>query len=110
MKRINRLPGGREFKSIFRGGRRVDSPFLSVRFITSKLSCARFGFVIPRAVSRRAVTRNKIRRRAREWIRRNDRLLSLPYDFAIFFKSGVVELGRKNFYEELRRIFEKIRT
>lgn len=106
MKRQHRLSLPQDFKSLFRKGKRVETPLLRVIILANSLSYARLALVAPRAIEKRAVLRNRLRRRTSEWIGRNA-VLDLPLDIAIFFKREAVGAPRKKLYEELRKIFGK---
>ena len=68
-------------------------------------SIPRLAFVVSRTVSKRAVIRNTIRRRAREWVRTRV-LSSLPsVDIVMIFSKGAAAAPRKELYAELERVF-----
>lgn len=92
-----------DFRSLFLRGRRIQSPFFHLVWQKNGLSCPRFAFVASKAVSKRAVVRNRLRRRAREWYRKRSELFNVPVDVAIIFKKEAVGATRTLFYEELER-------
>lgn len=106
MKRQHRLSLPQDFKSLFRRGKRIENPLLRVIVLANRLSYARLALVAPRAIEKRAVLRNRLRRRTSEWIRRNA-VLGLSLDIAIFFKREAVGAPRRKLYEELRKIFDR---
>ncbi len=67
----------------------------------------RFVFVTPRSLDKRSTVRNRLRRRAREWIRKNIPLTK-PNDTAIFFKKEAIAVSKNKFYEELAKIFTRL--
>lgn len=79
---------------------------MRVTVLANRLSHARLALVAPRAIEKRAVFRNRLRRRTSEWIRRNA-VLGLSLDIAIFFKREAAVAPRRKLYEELRKIFGK---
>ena len=104
MKRQYRLGLPQNFKILFRKGKRVENPLLRVTILANHLSHARIALITPRAIEKRAVLRNRLRRRTSEWIRRNA-VLGLSLDIAIFFKRDAIGAPRRKLYEELRKIF-----
>ena len=69
--RIYSLTDKDDFRQLFRSGQRLGSGFF--RLITRKNSIghSRFAFITPSSLDKRSTVRNRLRRRAREWIRKN---------------------------------------
>ena len=63
MKKINRLGRGIDMTALMRYGRRVSSPLFQLAVQSTPLPHPRFVFVVGRAVDKRAVIRNRLRRR-----------------------------------------------
>jgi ribonuclease P protein component len=105
MKGKHRLKSQADFLAILRKGFRTESPLFRLLYRPNGLSFARFAFVASRAVDKRAVTRNLLKRRVREWIRTHPEFVFKPYDAALFFKKEAASSPRKKFYEELEAIF-----
>lgn len=102
IKRRYRISGAEEIKLLFIKGRRIESPFFRIIFRENVFSHARFLFVTPKAIEKRAVVRNRIRRRTREWLYKSS-LLQRSLDIAFLFKKDAITSSRKFFYEELSR-------
>lgn len=79
-----------------------------VVYLPNKNARPRFAFIAPRSIDKRAVLRNLLRRRTREWVRGHLDGLQKPLDVAVIFKKEAVSATRKNFYEELARVFREI--
>lgn len=109
MKQTHRLRGQQEFKNLFRRGRRIESSSFHLMAGRRSAGHLRIGCVTSRAVDRRATVRNRLRRRAREWVMKQEELRSLPCDIAIVFKKSAPGTSRAKLYEELERAFQKIR-
>lgn len=107
MKRIYRLKSRHDFKSLFRRGRRHESPLFKMVYAKNDAGYGRFAFIAAKSVSSRAVKRNTLRRRAREWVRKQTGILKTPADIAIIFKKEADSASRKKFYEELEKLFKK---
>ncbi len=65
----NRLLKKKEFEGVFKKGENFKKGFLGLKFINNDLSYNRFGFVVSKKVSPRAVDRNKIKRKLRHLIK-----------------------------------------
>lgn len=110
MKKQFRLRDPRDFQAVFKGGRRKEGKMFRVVYLPNRKVYSRFAFIAPRSVDKRAVGRNTLRRRAREWVRGHLDELRKPLDVAVIFKKEASLAARKNFYEELARIFGEINT
>ena len=89
---------------VLRRGRRVENPLFRATFKENDLGWPRFAFIVSRAVAKRAVKRNLLRRRAREWVRKQLVFFKKSVDVAVFLKKEATEASRKKFYEELERL------
>ena len=108
MLRIHSLRGEQNFNIVFRRGRRLENPFFRIHYFFNKLPHVRLALVAPATTSKLAVVRNRLRRRAREWVRLNSVLTEPACDVVLVFKKNAVKMSKKDFYEELRRAFGKI--
>lgn len=67
----NRLKKKKDFENVFKRGKKIEEDFLCFRFIKTDLKSPRFGFVVGKSYSNKAVDRNKIKRRIRDVIKNN---------------------------------------
>jgi len=67
--RQNRLTKKKDFERVFKGGRGFSESFLYLKIIKNNLDASRFGFVISKKFSKKAVIRNKTKRRLSEIIK-----------------------------------------
>lgn len=103
MEKKHRLSGEKTFQTIFRTGRRVDTPFFSFVVRANSLSHVRFASIISKKTAKSAVLRNRIRRRIRGWVSEHPRLESIPLDLVVSVKKNAVDASRRKFYEELAK-------
>ncbi len=68
-KKENRLTKNKEFDNVWRAGRSSFDKILGVKAIQNNLSSNRFGILVGSKVSKKAVERNKIKRRIREAVK-----------------------------------------
>lgn len=68
---INRLKK-KEIDSVFREGKEAREKYLLLKVKRNKLNTFRLAFIISRKISKKAVVRNKIRRRLKEIVRKKD--------------------------------------
>lgn len=102
--RENRLKRKKDFKKVFQKGKSVKGNFLLLKKTENELGVSRFGFIVSSKVFKKAVERNKLKRRLRHIVR----------EFLPEIKEGVdgvfVALSSvkgKNF-EEIKKEVEKI--
>lgn len=72
LKRIYRFEGGKKIKQIQIKGRPISGNFVLVKFlIYNNLTTSKFAIVISKKISKKAVTRNKIKRQISHIISKN---------------------------------------
>ena len=108
MKKEQILRNSKDFSLLYQRGRRLNFSFFQIIFRKSLLPYPRFAFVTARAVDTRAVKRNLVRRRAREWLRKRALFSGMPLDILFIFKKGVTAIPRAQFYAEFERAVKKI--
>ena len=64
----NRLKKQKDFGRVFKKGRGAKEDFLYLKVVKNELESSRFGFVVSKEFSKKAVLRNKIRRRLAELV------------------------------------------
>ncbi len=62
----NRLTKKKDFDAVFKGGRSIKNGFLILKILKNQLKNSRFGFVVSKKVSNKAVVRNMVKRRLRK--------------------------------------------
>jgi ribonuclease P protein component len=97
--RSTRLTSARDFRRLFRSGRRLQSGPLRLVWLTEGVEGLRYATVAGRKVGN-AVVRNRVRRRLRELFRVRRHLFSTPAHLALVVGPGAGELPAK----ELRRL------
>jgi ribonuclease P protein component len=89
VERARRLRKGREFDSLYSKGTAIGGPLLVLRWLANGQEQTRWGFAAGKRLSKKAVERNRIRRRLREAAR------TLPvapaYDIVVIARKGTVE-------------------
>lgn len=108
MKRINRLGRGKGLDALMRYGRRFMSPLFHLRVRVNGQAHPRFVVVAARVVDKRAVVRNRLRRRAREYLRKNIAGIPAGRDIAVLIKKEAASASRHEFYENLRGLISRI--
>jgi len=87
----NRLKKRKDFERVLTKGEIKGNDLLVLKKIENGLQVSRFGFIVSRKISNKAVVRNKIKRRLREIVRvflKEKRIMS-GYDVVVFAKKGI---------------------
>ena len=103
----NRLKNDRDFQKIFKSGRFVSGPFITLKLAPNKLPVNRFAFVVGVKVSKRAVKRNLLRRRMREITRKLLPALRGNFDVVMMAKPEALKTDFQQLESELRRSLTK---
>ncbi len=85
----NRLREEKDFLNVLKRGRAKTSEFLSVKFIKNNLDFCRIGFLTGAKIFKKAVIRNKIKRRLREAIRKQLPVGVTGYDMVLIARKGI---------------------
>jgi ribonuclease P protein component len=100
-----RLTRKKDFEKISRKGKHFGGAFFILRTIENGLDYSRFGFVVSLKVSKKAVTRNKIRRQLHEMARVNFARIKNGFDALIIARP---EIKEKSYQEIERALFEAL--
>jgi len=94
--KINKLKKERDFGELFKKGRSFKNNFLILKIIQNNSQENHFGFIISKKVSKKAVLRNKIKRRLASIVRQNIKDIKKGVNVALIALPG---LEKKNFLE-----------
>lgn len=98
LKKINRIGQKKEFLEVKNKGKMFNSPLFGAIFLIGETEEVKFGFVISKKISKRAVDRNKIKRRMSEVLRKRlsdfkpgTRIIFLAKKNLLGIKTGEIE-------------------
>lgn len=100
----NRLKSKKDFEKVFKNGKGISDNFIYLKFITNNLKNSRFGFIVSTKFSKRATKRNKMKRWAREAIKKTLCGIKNGLDIVIIVRPG---LKAENF-QELKQRLQKL--
>jgi len=109
MQRINPLGKSQGAGTLMRSGRNLSNSLFRLVVRPSAFPDARFVFVAGRAVDKRAVVRNRLRRRAAEYIRTHLTEAPAHRDIAVIIKKEAATATRNVFYDALKQILARVR-
>lgn len=108
MKRITSLKRGKDFSLLFRRGKKIGSSLFTLFVLSSPLPYSRVAVVVAKSVEKKAVARNRLRRRINEWLRKYLNTGYSSFDIAFLIKKNSVSAKQSFLYEELERQTKKI--
>lgn len=106
---LARLKRASEIKNVWSGGRSFKEGSLLVRAVKNDLGYNRFGFIVSAKVSKRAVVRNKIRRRLSELVRKLPRPSGSGQDVIFFALPGLPEYDFKQIGLTANKLLDKLK-
>ena len=102
-----RLKKKSDFDIVFRKGQAITGRFIFLKIIKNQLDNSRFGFIVSLKVSKKAVIRNRIKRRLREIIKKKIKDIKTNYDIIILAKPEIISKDYKEIEKEIILIFKK---
>ena len=102
-----RLKLKKDFGNVFAGGSSCKQDFLVLKYLKNSQDSARFGFVISNKVSKKAVFRNKIRRKLKSIIKSNLENIKKGFDYIIIVSPRE---DYKDIEKQLINVFKKAKA
>lgn len=102
-----RLSKQKDFEKIFKAGQFINGQFIFLKNLKNKLEYSRFAFVVSSKISKKAVIRNKIKRRMRDIAQRCFQEIKPGYDIIITAKPGIDSVDYNKINQELIGLFKK---
>ncbi|MBZ1356643.1 MAG: ribonuclease P protein component [Candidatus Nealsonbacteria bacterium] len=104
----NRLKKEKDFDRVFKEGKGVVSDEVVIKFIKNDLNNNRFGFIVSKKVSKKAVRRNRIKRVLREQVRSIIQDMSVGWDVIIIARPKISENKSSDVNQILGGVFKRI--
>ena len=105
--RQHRLTKNKDFARVAQQGKVIFGRELGLKYIKNDLAFSRFGVVVSLKISKKAVVRNKIKRRIRAILKENLSKITSGYDFMILTRLGVKDLDYSQIKDKFLRLFQK---
>lgn len=100
----NKLKKKTDFKRVFDKGKYYSSGFISIKAFKNDLEYSRFGVIVSSKISKKAVERNKIKRRIENSIEETEKSI----DIVIMVKSEILQKTYKEIKEQLLSLLKKL--
>ncbi len=102
-----RLRREKEIDRVFRGGRSEHGAYASIRFAPNRLPMSRATVVAGLKVDKRAVYRNKVKRRVREAIRRHWEGIREGFDIVVMVRAEALKTDFKGLEADVGAVFRR---
>ena len=102
-----RLTKKSDFEKVAKSGQSFFARELGIKILRNNLKNNRYGIVVSLKIDKRAVVRNKIRRRIREIIRLNEKNFKQGFDVMILTRESIKDLKYKEIEVKLFSLFKK---
>jgi len=87
--KINRIKKKKDFEMIFKNSKSFKNNLFILKVIKNNLKLNRFGFVVSQKVSKKAIVRNKVKRRLSEAIRDKMKNIEIGTDSVLIALPGI---------------------
>ncbi|MBC3888475.1 ribonuclease P protein component [Acetobacterium paludosum] len=105
--KISSLKKENEFKSVFQKGDVFGNKAFVIYYLKNDYKENRLGIIVSKKVSKRAVVRNKIKRRTKEAYRHNEDSFSKGYDIILIAKESIKLVPFSSLEKSLIHLFYK---
>ncbi len=110
LKKQNRLKKRKDFDLVFKNKVFLRSSFFVLGARKNNLESNRFGVIISKKTVKKAVLRNKIKRKIRAIVYQNEFTISPTYDIAIILNKKIINKSFNKIEKELIIAFKKVKN
>jgi len=103
----NRLKKNKDFARVAKEGRVAYDKGITLKWIDNDLAHSRLGVVCSLKVSKKAVVRNKIKRRIRSYFRKQLSRLKPGFDLLVLTRPQVIDFDYQKLGETLDKVLQK---
>lgn len=105
--KINRLRKNKDIQKVFEKGRAFKQDLLILKILPNDLDKSRFAFIVSKKFSKKAVDRNKIKRKLREAVYSNLKKNQNGTDIIVIANPGLEVKNFKEIKEIISNLFKK---
>jgi ribonuclease P protein component len=104
---VNRLRTDADFKKVFDGGRTAENQFLRIKFRKNGKNATRFGFIVGTKFAKKAVLRNRVKRRLRAAVLALLKKVNPGFDIVVWPKPKSAAANYRDAADGLKDLFYK---
>jgi len=108
LKKQNRLKNKNDFDKVFKKGISVFGQILGIKFSKNTSMFNRFGVIVSKKISKKAIERNKIKKQIKDILRNEEKNLKKGNDFVIITLPEIKNKKYKEIQLEISKNFKKI--
>ena len=106
----NRLNRDKDFKNVFEKGRSFYTKIIGIKIIPNSLDNSRFGIIVGKKISKKAVTRNRIKRQIRACLQKELQNIKNGFDFMLIARQGVMEVTYQEIESSIKYQLKKLKV
>lgn len=106
--KASRLTEKKDFENVRQKGKFIRTNLFTVSCLINNKEESRFGFIVSKKVSMKAIQRNRIKRMLRETVRLHVDEIKKGMDFVIVAKSSVVQALRDTLETDLLKTLKNV--
>jgi len=93
-----RLNKTKDIEKVYKNGKSLIAKILGIKFMENSFNYSRFTFVVSTKIHKKSTKRNLAKRRMRETIRTNIKLIKPGYDVIFLARQGIIDAN----YEDIK--------
>jgi ribonuclease P protein component len=105
----HRIKKRSDFINLHLKGNKAATSLLAISWLPNSLNHSRLGLVVSTKISKRAVIRNKIKRRLREFFRAEHQNLTGNFDLVFVARTKIKEAETKELHANCRKLLQQER-
>ncbi len=107
LKKEFRIRKQKDFENVFGKGFYASDRFLTLKAVENKMPFSRFGFVVSKKISKKAVERNRAKRLMSEAIRLTDEKIKPGFDVVFISRVGIVNKSMGEIKESVEKLLKR---
>jgi len=102
-----KLKKDNDFKKVFKQGKNYQQEFIKIRVLKNNSAYSRFGLIIGLKISKKAVERNRIKRRLEEIVRLKLKQIKPGFDIVVLVNPEIIERNYQEIEKTLISLLKK---
>ncbi len=107
LSREYKLKRDNDFKKVFNEGKYYRDNFIGIKYLKNDLEFSRFAFIVGLKISKKAVVRNRVKRRLEEIVRLSLDQIKKGFDIVVMVESQIIKEDYQKIESELVNVLEK---
>jgi len=103
-----KLKKDNDFKKVFKHGKNHQQEFIKIKILKNDSDYNRFGFIVGLKISKKAVERNRIKRRLEEIVRLKLKQIRPGFDIVVLVNQEITEKNYQAMEKTLVSLFKKV--